>query len=146
MFILEHSEGNALSIDNECRAYHRVETARAVMESQLVKVAGNDDYTITRMVECAPGMYDLYGNWAGDGGGKMYLGFLNDLDAYLEDGEHHWVIHEIPGAFIPEANCNGFKQSIKEMHEIYCDESREDWFDADDMAKDIAYELEGFLG
>ena len=146
MFILEHSEGNVLSTDNECRAFTTYEKARAVMEDQLVKYVNEGGYTITRTIEFAPGMYNLYGNWAGEGGSTTYIGLLNDWDAYLEDGEHRWVIHEIPGAFIPEHNAKCLKQSIHEMHEIYCDEDRENWFDADDMAKDIAYELEEYFG
>jgi hypothetical protein len=97
-------------------------------------------------VECAPGFSDLYGNWAGEGGGKMLLGFLNDWDAYLEDGEHRWVIHEVPGVFIPEAAAQGFKKSIRDAAEMYGDESREDWFDADDICKDVCWELEEYLG
>lgn len=146
MFVLEHSEGNVLSTDNECRAYHRVETARAVMVSQLERVLAEDGYSISKKVECAPGFNDLYGNWAGEGGGKIYLGFLNDWDAYLEDGEHRWVIHEIPGAFIPEYAVKGFKKSISEAADMYGDESREDWFDADDLCKDVCWELEEYLG
>ena len=146
MFVLEYSEGNALTTDNECRAYHRVETARAVMMCQLERVLTKDGYSISKKVKCAPGFNDLYGNWAGEGGGKIYLGFLNDLDAYLEDGEHRWVIHEIPGAFIPEAAAQSFEKSIKEAFEMYSDEGRVDWFDADDVCKNVCWDLEEYLG
>ena len=101
MYVLEYSKGNTLTTDNECRVYNEIKNARAVMEGQLEAIVAEDGYSISKRVECAPGMHDLYGNWAGEGGGKVYLGFLNDWDAYLEDGEHRWVIHEIPGAFIP---------------------------------------------
>jgi len=96
MFVLVYSEGNSLSTDNECRAYDSAEKAHAVMLGQLERILADDDYSISRKVECAPGRYDLYGDWAGEGGGKVYLGFLHDFDAYLEDGEHRWVIHEVP--------------------------------------------------
>lgn len=99
MFILEHSEGNILSTDNEVRAYNTIEVARAVMESKVERILADDGYSIKKKIECAPGYYDIYGDWAGEGGGKIYLGFLNDWDAYLEDGEHRWVIHEVAGTF-----------------------------------------------
>lgn len=74
-----------------------------------------------------------------------YIDSIGDDGGYIVDVVG-WQIRELPGAFIPEHNAKCFKQSINEMHEIYCDEDREDWFDADDMAKDIAYELEEYLG
>lgn len=102
MYVLIYSEGNSLSTDNECRAYDSAEKAHAVMLGQLERILADDDYSISRKVECAPGRYDLYGDWTGEGGGKVYLGFLHDFDAYLEDGEHRWVIHEVPGLFVPQ--------------------------------------------
>ena len=38
-----------------------------------------------------------------------------------------------------------FRKSIDMMNEIYSDESRMDWFDGDDIAKNIADELDYIL-
>ena len=63
-----------------------------------------------------------------------------DTDAYglvgLDDG----------GVTLSGKQVAGFKGSIDEMHAIYLDENRIDWYDADDMAKDIAYELGDIIG
>lgn len=115
MFVLIYSDGNTLSTGNDCRAYESVEKARAVMEAELERVLTEDGYSVSRKVECAPGFNDLYGNWAGEGGGKVYLGFLNDFDAYLEDGEHRWVIHELPGLFVPQEDAGWVRSCLRDF-------------------------------
>lgn len=100
MFILIYSNDNTLSTDNDCQVYESAEKAHAVMEGQLERILAEDGYSISKRVESAPGDNDLYGDWAGEGDGKLYLGFLNNFDAYLKDGDHKWVIHEIPGRLV----------------------------------------------
>lgn len=45
------------------------------------------------------------------------------------------------GVTIPAGQAMWFRRRIDEMRAIYADEGRPDWFDADDMAREIAEEL-----
>lgn len=42
---------------------------------------------------------------------------------------------------IDDATVANWKERLAEMSDIYADEYRSDWFDADDIAKQIAMEL-----
>lgn len=109
MFILVYSEGNTNSIDNGLSSFNTHAEAYEAMSTHLESIANKDDYTIENRLNTAPGHYDLYGNWCDEGGGKMYLGFTNDYDAYLLDGDHKWAIFEVPGAYFPQDACDSIK-------------------------------------
>lgn len=115
MFVLIYSNDNTLSTDNDCQVYESAEKAHVVMEGQLERILAEDGYSISKRVECAPGDNDLYGDWADEGDGKLYLGFLNNFDAYLEIGEHKWVIHELPGRFIPQEYAEAIDAYMEEL-------------------------------
>lgn len=142
MFILVHSDNELLKSDNDIMVFHTHKDAYAEMLDQLRDVATDEEIVLADKLEIG----DLHDESDDSIDSVRWVGYLYAREAYIDDSEDKWCIFEVPGAFIHEHNAKGFKQSIHEMHEIYCDEDREDWFDADDMAKDIAYELEGFLG
>lgn len=52
---------------------------------------------------------------------------------------------EPPCARIPAEDAAVFRSRIDEMKAIYADEGRSDWFDADDMAREIAEALDLLL-
>ena len=56
-----------------------------------------------------------------------------------------WHIFEVPGAFIPKEACDGFRKSIREAADMYGDEERNDWYDADDICQRVCWDLEGYL-
>ena len=45
------------------------------------------------------------------------------------------------GIFIPADLAQSLMEDIEEMRNIYADQSRGDWFDADDIARDVAERL-----
>lgn len=116
MFVLIYSDDSTLSTDNDCQVYESAEKAHAVMEGQLNRILAEDGYSISKRVECAPGDNDLYDDWADEDDGKLYIGFLNNFDAYLEGGEHRWVIHEIPGLFVPQVDAEKIDACMKELN------------------------------
>lgn len=50
------------------------------------------------------------------------------------------------GAALTPAQAEWFRDRIAEMRDVFADETRTDWYDADDIARDIAEELARILG
>lgn len=71
----------------------------------------------------------------------LYIDYVGDDDGYIVDVVG-WQIREVPGAFIPAGVAKGLHDSIREAHRLYEDEEYEY---ADDLCKDVCYELEGYL-
>ena len=49
------------------------------------------------------------------------------------------------GVLIPAKLVSWLRESIDEMHDIYNDKSRDDWFDGDDIAIEIANAVDELL-
>ena len=110
------------------RAYHE-------MVRQLEECAASEGIDLAEKVE-GEDLEDEYG---------CEVGSLDEMGASLWD-VCCWVINEVPGAFIPKKACDGFMESIRAAADMYGDEERFDWFDADDICKDVCWELEGYIG
>lgn len=49
------------------------------------------------------------------------------------------------GVLIPRDVADRLRDKIRRANEIYADETRSDWFDADDLCREVCDELEGYL-
>lgn len=56
-----------------------------------------------------------------------------------------WQIRELPGVLIDGKTADFMRSSLAEMHRIYADDDRTDYFDADDIAIGIACKVETYL-
>lgn len=100
------------------------------------------DQMVAELGKCA---YDAGVDVGNDEEFDMYVDYLGPMRAYVVD-VCGWVILNVPGAFIPKEACEGLMRRIGEARDMYQDESRDDWFDADDICKDVCWELEEYIG
>lgn len=89
---------------------------------------------------------------------NLLLQISYGFDAYEEEMEdarfwrpwsamQEYLLYREPAAAeLTAEQVEGFRESIAEMHAIYADENRISWSDADDIARDVAYDLEGIIG
>lgn len=142
MYVLIFSDNELLMQDNDAKAFPTYDRAYHEMVRQLEEAAASDGI----LLEESFGLGDLAGCEADTGDGLGTVGYLEAMEAFLNEGELKWVILELPGAYIPKGACEGFRRSIREAQDMYEDNSRSDWYDADDMCKDVCWELDGYLG
>lgn len=75
---------------------------------------------------------------------EEYIDHIDDDGGFIEDVVG-WQIREIPGAFIPVDVAKGLHDSIRQAAEMFDDESRIDYYDADDLCQNVCWELEEYL-
>lgn len=74
----------------------------------------------------------------------MYIDHIDDGGGFIEDVVG-WQIREIPGAFIPLDAAKNLHKCIREAADAYGDESRYDWYDADETCQKVCWELDEYL-
>ena len=142
MHVLIHSENELLKSDNDVMVFPTHERAYAEMLDQLRDSATDEDIVLADKLEEG----NLYEESAGCIDSGRWVGYLYRNEAYLETSDAKWVIFEVPGAFIPKDACDGFRKSIREAGDMFNDESRADWYDADDICRQVCWELEEYVG
>ena len=70
--------------------------------------------------------------------------YHSSVHGYFPDG-WEWKLVEVPGAFIPQDACDSFNESIREASEMYQDEERMDYYDADDICQQVCWDLESYI-
>lgn len=75
---------------------------------------------------------------------NLYIDYVGENEGYIVDVVG-WQIREVPGAFIPADAAEGLHECIREAAEIFGDEFRFDYYDADDLCQNVCWELEEYL-
>lgn len=127
MFVLITAPNEVCGEETEAKPFATREEAYGQMVAELGKCA-----------------YDAGVDVSDDEEFDLYVDYLDAMRAYVVD-VCGWVILNVPGAFIPKEACEGLMRRIGEARDMYQDESRDDWFDADDICKDLCYELEAYI-
>lgn len=143
MYVLIHSDNELLKPDNGIMVFPTHDKAYAEMVDQLRDAATDEEIVLADKLEVGTDLYDESDYFVYS---VRLVGYLDDREAYLETSDDKWVIFEVPGAFIPENACKGFRKSIREATEMYGDESRMDWCDADKTCREVCWELEEYIG
>lgn len=74
----------------------------------------------------------------------LYVDSVSDDGGFIVDVVG-WQIREIPGAFIPADAAKGLHDSIRQAADMFGDELRLDYYDADDICQNVCWELEEYL-
>lgn len=130
MFVLNYNSCEVFAPKSFAFATHR--EARDEMRKQVMESAERNGYDLT-----------IVGNFIFDSDGELKGDFGFNWASIWELDE--WVICEIHGAFIPADVAKGMLGSIQEASAMYGDESRWDYYDADDICQEVCWELEGYL-
>ena len=73
-----------------------------------------------------------------------YAAHVSATRAYVLD-VCGWVINEVPGAYIPHEASANLYHAIRDAARAYSDESRSDWYDADEDVRQVCWEMEDYL-
>ena len=138
MFVLVHSDNEAN--EDEVKAFTNYDRAYHEMVRQYEETAAANFMTISEGPGAISGC-DSNGDGLGD------VGYIENDGAALEayDNDHRWRIHEVEGAFIPSDVADGMRDKIRRANGMYADETRSDWFEADDICRDVCDSLEDYL-